>query len=176
MQDKAVAVKVVVLCMVILLTSCTLDFNRHSKTVYEAEVDGIYTEFLFSEDNIVRMTRYTGVNDDGQNYYRYSIVNNDEPTLSITVVDTTFGDARYFTGSSVKAVLSVNGKSYINVCPESDNCLRDAYFQIIKCNNNEMIANFGFTMIQIQEVWQPIRDTIVISSGRIETIIDYFNY
>lgn len=171
-----VAVKVVVLCVVFLLTSCTLEFSRHSKTVYEAEVDGINTKFLFSEDNIVRMTRYTGVDDDGLNYYRYSIVNNDEPTLSITVVDTTFGVARYFTGSSVKAVLSANGESYINVYPEGDDCLRDAYFQIVKCNNNEMIANFGFTMIQIQEVWQPIRDTIVISSGRIETIIDYFNY
>ncbi len=173
---KVVVVKVVVLCIVFLHTSCTHDRNRQSRTVYEAEVDGFYTEFLFSEDNVVRMTRYIGVDDDGQNYYRYNIVNNDEPTLSITVVDTTFGVAQYFTGSSVKAVLSRNGKSYRNVDIASDNCLPGAYFQIVKCDNDEMIANFEFRMVQIQEVLQPTNDTIVISSGRIETKIDCFNY
>ena len=174
-ENKVCAVKVLVVCVTLLLFSCTPNQDVTIKTVYEAEINGERMEFPFTEDNILRMTRTSGVDDEGFNYYRYNIINNDEPTLSITVTDTTFGMVRYFTGSIVEAVLSVNGVSYKSVYSAEDAGLEGTCFQLIKCDKDEVIANFRLEMEQIQNKDLSVKDTIIVSSGRIETKIDYLN-
>ena len=58
-DNKVGAVKVLVVCVTLLLFSCTPNQDVTIKTVYEAEINGERMEFPFTEDNILRMTRQT---------------------------------------------------------------------------------------------------------------------